>query len=143
MTANPDRQLSAQDTETITQAIRQTWPEADSDSIANIIGSATRSSRPLLGHQTAQGNQVTFDCVCVNPYHHLSNEDLVAAGHWPTEIPLWGDPDPAKALDIAQAIARAANERYQENRAAQADGTTNALGIKPPEGWRARYDGDY
>lgn len=48
-----------------------------------------------------------------------------------------------RRLDNIIDIATAANRRYQENLQAQRDGTANALGLARPEGWTARYDGDY
>jgi hypothetical protein len=126
----------------LARIIREAWPEADEESVADIIVSAVSAARPLLGRAVSPGNEKTFPCRCVNPHHHLSNEDLLAAGYQPVESAIWGDPDPERAAANAVGIAEAAALRYAENMDAQLDGTADPFGIKRPIGWNARYDGD-
>ena len=123
-------------------AITRAWPQADGQSVENIINAASRAARPILGYKESQGHP-TFQCPCANPYHHLSNDDLRKEGYQPTQTPVYGEPDPDKLMANAIEIAEAANRRYQENLDAQQDGTADALGIKPPTAWNARYDGDF
>ena len=115
------------------EKILEIWPAAKTESVEDILDLATRGARPLLGRKVADGNPQSFDCVCANPFHHLCNEELLARGHKPIEVNIYGEPDPEQRVKVAIGLAEAAARRWEE---------TQANGGRPI-GWNARYDGDY
>lgn len=76
----------------------------------------------------------------------MADQERIVREIWP-EADDWAVAEVITAAhgdaEALRQIATAAAERYRENLGAQADGTANALGVKPPEGWSGRYDGDY